>query len=1249
MAGHAGPTGSFPLDTVGDTSAPERYRALLESTQDGLYQLDAGGRIAAVSDGFAELAGYEREELLGAHVETLLEADDVSTAESTIRAMLANDLETATLEVALRRSDGTVLPCRVRLTPIFDDGEFRGTVGVVRDRSAGRPATDDAASTDRALERELEEVFERVDDAFYALDEEFRFTYVNERAEELLETAEADLLGERLDEQFPAATETAAWAAFHEALETQEQVDLEFYFDPLELHVDASVYPSESGLSVYFRDSSERKERERALEESEQRYRTLAEQFPNGAVTMFDEDYRYTLAAGRGFEQIDVVPEELQGQRFDDVWDEETAAALEPVYRAALDGRTASTELAYGGREWVVHGVPITDDDGEVFAGLAMTQEITDRKRLQEQLQGHNRALQRLYEISASGDRSFDERVREVLEVGREYLDLETGFLAAIDRPDGRFEVRYAAGDDDRFQSGIESALSETYCRRTIGSEGLLCVKDAPEEGWSQDPAYDRWALDAYVGGTVTVDGEPYGTLCFADSGPRPAFTDAEKRFVELATQWVSHELERQRRERELSEYREYTDDILDAIDDVFYTLDEAGDVQRWNETLLAVTGYDDETMASMNALDLFAPSDREAVSRAIQNAFETGSARLELPFLTKESEQIPHEFVASRVTAPDGSSRVAGIGRNITERLEHEAELQRHQRQQQVVAELGQLALETDDLDELMCEATTLVAETLGTDYAALLELDTSGDELELREVAGTDADLVGRRVGADGNSQSGYTLGREEPVVVEDLETETRFDPPELLERGDVTSGLSTVVGSVAAPWGVLTAHDTDRREFTDEDVSFVQSVANVLATAIDRLAHERQLAQQRERLEALNSLHEVIQGITDAVIEHSTREEIEQAVCDRLAASDSYRFAWIGEVDTRNQSVLPQASAATDGYLEEIEISIDPDDPRSNGPAGQAYLTGEVQTSQNVQTDARFDPWREHAEHYGFQSSASIPIVHEDTVFGVLNVYAERPYAFAEEERAIIEQVGEIVGHAIAAVERKRALMSDEVLEVEFRIPSVFEALDVPPTDGWIAIDRAVPVGDGEFILYGRVSAGAHDSLRAIADRHHNWESMEIRGDADTESRFEIRASHSPLIEMIAESGGVVESAVFENGDLNGTVHLPQGTDVRQVVDRVESEYPSVELLARRQVERPSGSARETTLALTAELTDRQQTALETAFHGGFFEWPRDSTGEEIAEQLDIAPATFTQHLRTAERKLLEAMFEELPATG
>ncbi|WP_375137275.1 MULTISPECIES: PAS domain-containing protein [Halostella] len=176
---------------------------------------------------------------------------------------------------------------------------------------------------------------------------------------------------------------------------------------------------------MYFRDITERKERERELEQSEQRYRALAEHFPNGIVTLFDEDLRYTLAAGRGFEDIPVDPADLEGRWFRDAWDADTADALEPALEAVLDGETRSVELSYEGREWVVRAVPITDERGDVFAGMTMAQDITERKEYERRLEESEHRYRTLVENFPNGAVGlFDEDLRYTAVGGEAFDDL---------------------------------------------------------------------------------------------------------------------------------------------------------------------------------------------------------------------------------------------------------------------------------------------------------------------------------------------------------------------------------------------------------------------------------------------------------------------------------------------------------------------------------------------------------------------------------------------------------------------------------------------------------------------------------------------------------------------------------------------------------------------------------------------------------------------------------------------------------
>jgi len=91
-----------------------------------------------------------------------------------------------------------------------------------------------------------------------------------------------------------------------------------------------------------------------------------------------------------------------------------------------------------------------------------------------------------------------------------------------------------------------------------------------------------------------------------------------------------------------LERHQRYTDEVLDAIDDVFYVLDESGNVRRWNESLREVTGYAPDEIASMHTTDFFGEDDQDAIRAAVRTAFETGSVEVQLDFHTSDGERIP-------------------------------------------------------------------------------------------------------------------------------------------------------------------------------------------------------------------------------------------------------------------------------------------------------------------------------------------------------------------------------------------------------------------------------------------------------------------------------------------------------------------------------------------------------------------------------------------------------------------------------
>jgi DNA-binding NarL/FixJ family response regulator/two-component sensor histidine kinase len=207
-------------------------------------------------------------------------------------------------------------------------------------------------------------------------------------------------------------------------------------------------------------------------------------------------------------------------------------------------------------------------------------------------------------------------------------------------------------------------------------------------------------------------------------------------------------------------------------------------------------------------------------------------------------------------------------------ERKRAEETLETQARQQAAVADLGRLAITEPTLSALMDKAVEEVAHTLGVRYCEVLELVPEGDALLLRAGVGWKEGLVGRTTfGVGPDSQAGYTLASRDSVLVEDLREEKRFSGTPLLHEHGVVSGMSVVIHGQDKSYGVLGAHTDSRRTFTEDDANFLQAVANVIATAVDRKEAEEALLEvgEAERRKMAHNLHDgALQDLTYAVAE-------------------------------------------------------------------------------------------------------------------------------------------------------------------------------------------------------------------------------------------------------------------------------------------------------------------------------------------------------------------------------------------
>ena len=173
--------------------------------------------------------------------------------------------------------------------------------------------------------------------------------------------------------------------------------------------------------------------------------------------------------------------------------------------------------------------------------------------------------LRELYRTASNADLTAERRRRRMLELGRERLGVDVGFVSHVEGD--TFEIVDAVGSHELLQAGQTAPLADTYCRKTLADDGLLSVEDAESEGWRDDPAYETYGLGCYVGAKLFVDGDLYGTVCFADREPRDrSFSENEQLYVELISQWLGYEHERLVDERALREQNRRLEEFASVV-----------------------------------------------------------------------------------------------------------------------------------------------------------------------------------------------------------------------------------------------------------------------------------------------------------------------------------------------------------------------------------------------------------------------------------------------------------------------------------------------------------------------------------------------------------------------------------------------------------------------------------------------------------------------------------------------------------
>lgn len=410
----------------------------------------------------------------------------------------------------------------------------------------------------------------------------------------------------------------------------------------------------------------------------------------------------------------------------------------------------------------------------------------------------------------------------------------------------------------------------------------------------------------------------------------------------------------------------------------------------------------------------------------------------------------------------------------------------------------------------------------------------------------------------------------------------------------------------------------------------------------------AHE-ELETVRERRDELAGLYAVARrhrDVTDALLESTDHEEIETRTCTALTDGRAYDGAWIDRATISDRRRQWRASGGIDPDAVERLVpdewgADEPDESLPDAKPADTARSGDEAVTVAEDVTATLE------DSESFEGAvAKVPLAYGDTVYGTLSVATERPAAFGDDERAWLATIGRQVGYAIAAIRRRNLLLSDRVIELEIacRDDRSFFVDASRRLDCRFELDSLVPIDESTQLYYVRLEGASPADVFDLADSAPGIEDCRLVETDEDGWRVEFVIEGSCPIVTLTEYGVTVHEAIFEAGAATLTGDCAADADLRTILDGLRSSFPDSELLGKREAERTVQTAREFREGLEDRLTDRQEAALRAAYFGGYYDWPRESTAEEVADAMGVSSPTLHNHLRKGQHELLRTFLED-----
>ncbi|ADJ15637.1 bacterio-opsin activator domain-containing protein [Halalkalicoccus jeotgali] len=365
----------------------------------------------------------------------------------------------------------------------------------------------------------------------------------------------------------------------------------------------------------------------------------------------------------------------------------------------------------------------------------------------------------------------------------------------------------------------------------------------------------------------------------------------------------------------------------------------------------------------------------------------------------------------------------------------------------------------------------------------------------------------------------------------------------------------------------------------------------------------------SDRQEIVEALGEGRERSETRLDAVLlDASTREGIETGVCESLA--ERYAFAWI-------------------------------DAPELDGSDAPRVVSGiDAESIPSIREDLGEESTTRTEEG----AVLAIAIRYGETRYGTLCIGgSDVP---DERERTRLELLGRRIGHSITAIRRRKLLLADTILQLEFRCTDAESAL-IAATDRFdcrIDLESIVSASESTLVYYLTLSGASATAVIEFVTDYRGIEEGRLVEGRDSGALVEFVVSGGCPLSLLTDYGATVQQATVEGGEARILAECAYDTDLRALVERLTEAFPDTRLVGKQAAEREASTLEGFEQGAIERLTDRQHAALRAAYFGGYFDWPRGSTAEEVADAMGVSSPTLHNHLRKGQREILELLFED-----